>query len=180
MPELMNLTSLSPGPRIVVSVSRIVSSREFSGGPVGEEMCWVNSGGSRLILEDLFKVGVLYDVAVQSDSLRNFVKLEQIMDSRGMIISGHCFHESWVSRLGVSLLSHLPKFHPNVFSCVCLCGVFRNQNKILQNAQRLLINHSQTCGILRGGETNTKEASGYPSCKEYISSYRKSPQKWPT
>ena len=51
-----------------IPVSRIVSSREFCAGLVGQEICWVSIGGdSTLVLEGLGKVVGLYDVTVQSD-----------------------------------------------------------------------------------------------------------------
>ena len=85
MSELTNLTSLSPGSRIVVSYP-CEPDRFFErilGWPVGDGTCWVSIGGrSRFILQDLGNVAGLFDVTGQSDYPRSVVNLEQIMDAR--------------------------------------------------------------------------------------------------
>ena len=76
MSEIMNLTSLSPGSRIVVSYPG-EPDRFFErilGWPFGDGTCWVGIGGdSRFILEDLGSAAGLFDP-------RSVVNLEQIMD----------------------------------------------------------------------------------------------------
>ena len=71
--ELMNLASLNPESRIVLSYPG-EPERFFERTlvlPVGDGTCWVTIGGD----------GGLFDVTGQSDYPRSVVNLEQIMDA---------------------------------------------------------------------------------------------------
>ena len=78
--ELMNLTSLSPGSRIVMPYPG-EPDRVFErilGWSVGDGTCWVSIGGDPwFILEDLGNVAGLFDGTGQSDYPRSVVNLEQ-------------------------------------------------------------------------------------------------------
>ena len=82
--ELVNLTLLSPGSKIVVLYPG-EPDRFFErilGWSVCDGTCWVSSGGdSRFCLEDLGDVAGLFDVTGQSDCPRSVVNLEHVMDA---------------------------------------------------------------------------------------------------
>ena len=81
----MNLTSLNPGSRFVVSYPK-EPDRFFErilGWRVGDGTCWVSiDGDSRFVLEDFGNVAGLFDVTGRSDHPRDIENLEQIMDAR--------------------------------------------------------------------------------------------------